>query len=187
MQQQLHFAVGSQNPTKVDAVRAICAQAFPEAKVIAADVPSGIREQPIGQEETLLGARNRAMAALAATSADYGIGLEGGVVDTPAGTYTMGWVAIVDRDGRWGLSQSGWLALPPAVARAVLSGSELGPEIDRLTGEHDTKRHGGATGALTNNIVRRQTGWELAVAYALAPFLNPQYYKGGDWMKRLPQ
>ncbi len=102
-------AVGSTNPTKVEAVRRIFSQAYPGSEVMGLSVPSGVPDQPIGDEATRQGALNRAHAALEAARADLGLGLEGGVVFTPQGAFTMGWVAIVDRHGRVGLSQSPWL------------------------------------------------------------------------------
>lgn len=172
----LKIAVGSHNPTKVDAVRAVCSRAFPAVEIIPISVPSGVSEQPMGQDETLTGARNRAAAAMDAVGADMGAGLEGGAVETPWGMFTMGWVVLVDREGREGLSQSPWLQLPPPVAAAVADGGELGPVIDRFSGESNTKEHGGAVGFLTNNLFDRRTAWEMSVAYALAPFLKAELY-----------
>ena len=80
----LNVAVGSCNPVKVEAVRRAFAAAFPDSEVTVSkhDVPSGVSDQPRGEEETRLGAQQRARGALAAAAAaDYGVGLEGGVVD----------------------------------------------------------------------------------------------------------
>lgn len=173
----MKIAVGSTNPTKVEAVRRILGRVYPGCEVIGLNAPSGVADQPIGDEETRQGSLNRARAALIAGEADLGLGLEGGVVFTPHGAFTMGWVAIMDRHGRVGLSQSPWLQLPPAVADAIQAGGELGPVMDQLTGEKDTKKHGGAVGVLTQGLFDRQTAWELSVACALAPFLNSELYQ----------
>ncbi len=176
MDHLLKIAVGSTNPTKVEAVRRIFGQAYPGCEVIGLNVPSGVPEQPIGDEQTRHGAINRARAALEAAQADLALGLEGGVIFTPQGAFTMGWVAIVERHGQVGLSQSPWLQLPPAVADAIKAGGELGPVMDQLTGEKDTKKHGGAVGVLTQGLFDRRGAWEMSVACALAPFLNPDLY-----------
>lgn len=172
----MRIAVGSKNPTKVEAVRRILVQAFGDVQVVGVNVSSGVPEQPLGEQETRQGALNRARAALQAEQADLGLGLEGGVVFTAQGAFTMGWVAIVDGAGRVGLSQSPWLPLPPAVAEAIGAGQELGPVMDRLTGQQNTKQHGGAVGILTKGLFDRQAAWELSVACALAPFLNTNMY-----------
>jgi len=93
----IHVAVGSTNPCKLEAVR----QAFQEAfstvtiNVMGYDVPSGVSNQPFGDYETKLGAKNRALAAFHAASVstanslaeqkpilplDYAVGLEGGLI-----------------------------------------------------------------------------------------------------------
>lgn len=64
------------------------------------------------------------------------------------------------------------------MADAIRAGGELGPVMDQLTGEKDTKKHGGAVGVLTHSLFDRQAAWELSVACALAPFLNPDLYHG---------
>lgn len=172
----MKIAVGSLNPTKVEAVRHIVGQAFDDVEVVGINVASGVSEQPIGEEETRTGALNRARAALEAAQADMGLGLEGGVIFSSQGAFTMGWVAIVDKAGRVGLSQSPWLQLPPAVADAIRAGQELGPVMDMLTGQQNTKQHGGAVGILTKGLFDRQAAWELSVACALAPFLHADLY-----------
>jgi non-canonical (house-cleaning) NTP pyrophosphatase len=58
----------------------------------------------------------------------------------------------------------------------VADGGELGPVIDRFSGECNTKEHGGAVGFLTNNLFDRRMAWEMSVAYALAPFLKTELY-----------
>ena len=174
----MKVAIGSKNPTKVQAVLNVFTKHSSLVEFLPVAVPSGVSEQPIGQDETLRGARNRARKALIDAQADIGIGLEGGVVRTAHGIFTMGWVVIVDASMREGVAGSTWLMLPPAVGEAVLSGGELGPEMDRLTGESDTKKKNGAVGILTNNLCDRTTAWEVAVACALAPLLRPDLYDG---------
>ena len=68
------------------------------------------------------------------------------------------------------------MPLPPAVAALVRSGVELGEAMDALTGARDTKRGVGAVGVLTRGLVDRQRAYEAIVAYALAPFLTPEYW-----------
>ncbi len=171
------IAVGSTNPVKIGAVRAVVARIAPHVVVEAFAVPSSVGDQPVGDEETIRGALARARGALAAGGADLGIGIEGGVVDEPAGGLrTCAWAAVAAPDGRTGVGGSLAMSLPPAVAAAVRSGLELGHAMDRLTGEHDTKRGAGAVGILTGGLVDRQAAYEPLVAYALAPFLTPAHW-----------
>ncbi len=166
-------AVGSMNPVKIGAVRAVLRRVAPHATVEGVSVPSGVRDQPWGDEETIRGARNRAAAARTALGADWGIGVEGGVVEATDGSVrTCAWVAIVARDGREGVGGSLSLQLPPRVAALVRNGMELGHAMDAVTGEHDVKRGVGAVGILTNGLVTRQQAYEVLIAYAMAPFLD---------------
>ena len=149
----------------------------PQAVVEGATVASGVPEQPWGDEETIAGARTRALAALRALEAELGVGIEGGVVDSADGTLrTCAWAVVVARDGTMGTGGSLAMPLPPAVARAIRSGEELGHAMDALTGGRDTKRGAGAVGILTAGLIDRQGAYEMLVTYALAPFLTPELW-----------
>jgi inosine/xanthosine triphosphatase len=172
------IAVGSTNPVKLGAARAVLAPLAPEARLDAMAVPSGVPDQPWGDDETIRGALARARAARVAHDADLGVGIEGGVVELPdGGLRTCAWAAIVARDGREGVGGSLALPLPPPVADAIRAGLELGHAMDRATGHHDTKRGAGAVGILTAGLVDRQRAYEVLVTYALAPFLAPGFWE----------
>ena len=173
-------SVGSTNPVKIAAVRAVLSRVVPGVVVTGVAVPSSVRDQPVGDEETIRGALARARGALAAADADLGVGIEGGVVDDPdGGMRTCAWAAVAARDGRTGVGGSLAMALPPVVADAVRGGVELGHAMDGLTGAHDTKRGAGAVGILTAGLVDRQAAYEPLVAYALARFLTPEHWPAG--------
>jgi len=170
-------AVGSTNPVKIAAVKAVLARAGSMAGVESIAVPSGVRDQPIGDAETVRGATQRARAALEVAGADLAVGLEGGVVEEADGNMrTCAWAAVVARDGRVGVGGSLSMPLPDRVAALVRDGVELGHAMDRVSGGHDTKWGAGAVGILTAGLVDRQRAYESLVAYALAPFLAPHYY-----------
>lgn len=170
-------AVGSTNPVKIGAVRAVVGVLAPHARIEGLSVPSGVRDQPVGDDETIRGAIARAHAARAALNADLGVGLEGGIVEEQGGVMrTCAWAAIVDGRGRSGIGGSLAMPLPARVAELVRGGLELGHAMDRLIGEHDTKRGKGAVGILTAGLVDRQRAYEVLVSYALAPFLTADLY-----------
>jgi len=172
-----HIVVGSTNPVKVGAAQHVLATVAPLARIESIPVSSTVGDQPYGDDETIRGALARAHAARDARDADLGVGIEGGVVDERDGTMrTCAWAAIVDRAGRSGVGGSLALTLPPRVAALVRSGLELGHAMDRIAGEHDTKRGKGAVGILTAGIVDRQRAYEVLVSYALARFLTPDLY-----------
>jgi inosine/xanthosine triphosphatase len=171
------IAVGSTNPVKLGAVRAVLGAAAPLAKIEAIAVASTVPDQPVGDDETIRGAVARATAARAALGAELGVGIEGGVVEQPDGTMrTCAWAAVVDAHGRTGVGGSLSMTLPSAVAAMIREGIELGVAMDRLVGAHDTKRGRGAVGILTAGLVDRQRAYEAIVAYALAPFVTRDLY-----------
>jgi inosine/xanthosine triphosphatase len=141
-------------------------------------VASTVSDQPFGDDETIRGALARATAAREATGADLGVGIEGGVVETPDGSmHTCAWAAIVDAHGRTGVGGSLAMPLPRRVAELIRSGVELGHAMDRLIGAHNTKHGAGAVGILTAGLVDRQRAYEILVSYAAAPFLTPELYE----------
>ena len=131
---------------------------------------------PMSDQECLDGARNRAIAARDALDADFGVGLEGGVNPEPAGLMLLGWVVIVARDSVESVACTAKIPLPELLARRIMAGEELGPVMDDILKVTGTAKKGGASGALTAGLVMRQDKFEMAVAYALAPFVAPQFY-----------
>lgn len=168
--------VGSKNPVKLAAARAVLARVTPSARVEAVNVASTVRDQPFGDDETIRGALARARAAREAVGAELGIGIEGGVVESNDGMRTCAWAAVVDDSGREGVGGSLAMPLPDRVANLVRDGMELGAAMDRITGEHNTKQRQGAVGILTAGLVDRQAAYEVILAYALARFLTPELW-----------
>lgn len=79
----MKIAVGTENKVKLDAVKRGFEKAgFTDFTVVGVNVPSGISEQPFGETETLLGAKNRAQRTLDSYSdADIVIGIESGIME----------------------------------------------------------------------------------------------------------
>ncbi|KAM7187489.1 Maf/Ham1 [Rhypophila sp. PSN 637] len=78
--------VASLNPVKIAAALHGFQEMFPNTAFTARGiaVPSGVPDQPFTDQETLLGARNRALNARAAepgTAVDFWVGIEGGVCE----------------------------------------------------------------------------------------------------------
>ena len=171
-------AVGSTNPVKLGAVRAVLQRLAPSTQVAGVAVASGVPDQPLGDAQTIAGATNRAQAARVALDADLGVGIEGGVVETPTGMRTCAWAVVATRDGAAHVGGSLSMPLPDAVAALIREGVELGHAIDRLVGTENIKHGAGAVGILTDGLVSRQQAYEAIIAYALAPVLGEAIYSG---------
>lgn len=176
--------VGSTNPVKIAAVRAVIARVAPDASVHAVAVASGVPDQPWGDDETQRGAAERARQALEHPEhedAQLGVGVEGGVVLQSDGSVrTCAWAVAYTRDGRHGTGGSLCVQLPPEVAALVIAGTELGLAMDKFAKLVDTKRRTGAVGILTAGLIDRQRAYEPLITYALAPFLAADYFERGD-------
>ena len=171
----MKVAVGSTNPVKLAAVRTVLARLFPQAEFIPVDVSSGVTEQPWGDDQTRTGALNRARNALNQLNATYGVGLEGGLERTSAGIMTCAWCAIVNGTGTIGFGGGVKILLPPVVVQNIEETGELGPAIDALVNQHNTKQGQGAVGILTDGLTSRQSAYEQLVAMAMAPFVTDYY------------
>ena len=173
----VRVVVGSGNPVKIAAVRAVIERVVTSADVVGIDVASGVPLQPFGDVETQRGAETRARAALARGDASLSIGIEGGVVELPdGGMRTCAWAVAVDRAGTVGVGGSLAVPLPDVVARRIRAGEELGHAMDAVANAIGTKHGLGAVGILTAGLIDRQRAYESLVTYALAPWLAADYF-----------
>lgn len=166
------FTVGSTNPAKLDAVRQALAQLNLTTKVTSHEARSGVSNQPFSDEETLQGAVNRAKDVLARTDSNWGIGLEGGVIDTAHGMLLCNYAVAAARDGRIGVGGGVRVALPDVVAEQVRGGRELGDVIDEWHGGKDIRKGEGTIGILTHGHITRAHMFRDAVLCAMSPFLT---------------
>jgi len=179
----LRVWVGSSNPVKQAAAREAFGRYFDDLVVEGIAVPSGVPEQPVG-EQTFTGAINRALRLrkrAGDSSADVGfcVGIEGGIVQTSGRWFALGCMCVIDASGRQGWGTSPQFQLPESVVDELLAGCELGAVIDRLTGQRDTKRRGGAIGHFTRGVMGRRDLYVGGLIAALVPLLNIEAYFGG--------
>lgn len=173
------IVVASQNPVKLKAAEAGFKAMFPaeEVKVLSVERQVTISMQPMTSAETLQGACERASnARLAQPDADYWMGIEGGVEDTPEGMELFAWVVVLDRD-REGKGRTGMFYLPEKLRDLVRGGMELGEADDLVFGRSNSKQANGAVGLLTEDAITRTTYYIPAVIFALIPFKNPKLYQ----------
>lgn len=172
------IAVGSTNPTKIDPVKAVFSYHFKEVKVIGVSVPSGVREQPLGEEEMYQGALNRAQKAIQKVQeASYGVGIEGGIHKYSFGWFEHSLVTIVNQEGEVGVGTSGGLVLPEIVIKRIHAGENLEEVMDDLFQTEKIGEGMGMFGLMTKGFVTRSSGVEHGVAFALARFLHPNLYQ----------
>lgn len=169
--------VASKNPVKLQAAARGIERMFGQpVEVRGISVPSGVREQPMTDAETLQGARQRAENARAACpDADYWVGIEGGIEESGLDMLAFAWVVVISTN-RAGCGRTGAFFLPPRVAELVRAGKELGEADDIVFGRSNSKQENGAVGLLTGDVVDRAGFYEHAVILALVSFKNPDLY-----------
>ncbi len=168
--------VGTDNPVKVRAVRRVLGDLFDRVRVRGVAVATGVPEQPVDQQAAV-GAMNRARAAL--QDADFGIGIEAGLVwDASVGDYLdVQYCAIVDRAGRVTLGHGPGFEYPPAVIAHVKAGKTVSEAMAELTGVREIGSKYGAIGYLTERRMDRDTLTEAAVLMALVPRIRRDLYR----------
>ncbi|RLL48514.1 DUF84 family protein [Oceanobacillus piezotolerans] len=148
----MNICIGSKNPTKVDAVKDI----FPEANLIALEVPSNVPNQPFSDEETRRGAINRALHSRESHSDAIGIGLEGGVMYVGKQLYLCNWGALVDVSGHIYTASGARVVLPIEIDNELKTGKELGDIMDEYARRQDVRKNEGAIGIFTNDLISRK-------------------------------
>lgn len=172
-------AVGSLNPVKIAAVKEAFEKVWPdeEWKVVGAEVGSGISDQPMSDEESIMEARNRATKSIKKLKAHFGVGLEGGLQQIGEHWFDTGWIVVIDHEGRIGMGSSVKAWTPKKMMDHVHKGMELGL-VDDLIFKTKNSKHGlGHFGHITKNHVTRTSAYRDAVIIALASFMHPNLYE----------
>lgn len=175
----MRVAVGSHNPVKLEAVRLAFVAVWGEAShdVFSVVVTSGIADQPMSDEESIIGARNRARNALVESLvADFGVGLEGGLHKIGEQYFDCGWIVVVDKDGREGIGSTARILTPPKIVGLIEQGMELGAANDVFFDAVNSKQAEGHFGLMTNNAMTRTSAYRDGVIVALSRFLHPHLF-----------
>jgi len=176
--------IASKNPVKIKAVERAFAKMFPADKFefSGVSVPSNVPDQPLSDQETFLGARNRAdNAAQEIIDADFYVGIEGGV-ETIGEEMAAFACVVIKSEGKtksgekYGKSRTGTFFLPQKVSELIKQGKELGEADDIVFQRNNSKQENGAIGLLTGNVIDRTSSYVEAVIRALIPFKNPELY-----------
>ena len=179
-----NVAVGSTNPVKVAAAKEGLEKAMANGVVVCEGFssPSGVPDQPVGDEETRLGATNRAIHSYEAfkrahdgTAPDYSIGLEGGIARSQYGMECFAYMVIYNGE-KFGAARTCTFQLPDAIADLVDRGMELGDADDKVFSTVNSKQGQGTVGQLTKGIISRTAYYVDAVVLAYVPFNWPQFY-----------
>ncbi len=171
--------ITSTNPVKIESTKIGFARMFPTEPFVFATitVPSGVSDQPMSDEETLEGAKNRIVNARREyPSVDYYVGIEGGIETRSEGLMVIDWVVIENKIGQIGQAKMNAFYLPPAIAKLVQGGMELGAATDQIFQTQNIKSQESGIGLLTGHNIPRTDYLVFAMTLALIPFKNPSLY-----------
>ena len=170
----MNIAVATENPVKIRAVEQVLAEVFENEGMTIQQVALDLElpEQPMG-DAIAAGALARARAALQQADADFGIGIEAGLVQIPG---TSRWLsvqmcAIVDGSGQTSMGMGPGYELPTPILEAVLAGELLRDAFERLLAVNDPERRG-AVYFLSNGVIDRMDLTIQAVRMALIPWFT---------------
>jgi inosine/xanthosine triphosphatase len=171
----MKIVVTSHNPVKIEAVRQAFESQFPnhEIDLTPLGVDSGVSDQPMSDQETRQGARNRVEdAKLKTPEADFWVGLEGGLDFFNGHLMAFAWMVIAGSENRISETRSATLPLPPQIQTLVSEGLELGEANDRVFSTLNSKQGGGAFGLLTDGLLTRESIYTQTLILALVPFVH---------------
>ncbi len=182
--------VGSENAAKLEAVRSAFAEYASELRIEGVSVASGVAEQPVGFDEIVRGARNRAAAAYRTGPCSLAVGIEDGLIELPGvvdAPLNVG-AAVVTDGQRDSVGLSSAFAYPPGCRDRALAERE--PIGDLFDAQWDAYAAGGAgdgapsgrgignIGKLSLGVLTRSEYGRHAVLCALLQFLHPKLYTG---------
>lgn len=147
----MSLVIGSTNQTKIKAVKTI----FPDCSLKAISVSSDVSPQPIGDEETLKGAMNRAKNAQLQNPQTFAIGLEGGVMYIQENIYLNSWGVIITPEGKLYTAAGARIPLPNEFKSKLNQQIELGKLMDDYTKRENIGKNEGAIGIFTSSYFTR--------------------------------
>jgi len=172
--------VGSKNPCKVQSVEEVMADYddLSSCKVAGKAVKSGVSEQPVTLEETIQGAKNRALNAF--EDGMLSVGLEDGLMKLPGTDEYMNVNICAIYDGlEYSLGMSSGFTLPKMCVDLILHRgrdlSEAMKETD-MTDDDDIGLSEGAIGLLTDMRITRKEYCKQSIRTALIPLTKPDYF-----------
>jgi inosine/xanthosine triphosphatase len=176
----LQVVVGSKNKIKLQAVTLAFKRLGTCVDVVGVSVKTSIPPQPIGIDDTVKGAIERASKALGKESgAVLGVGIEAGLVSWGGSSRYLDQhvVAIKDRRGSLTFGGSPAFECPPRMTSSVLERRvELDTVFEETTGLKKIGRSTGIIGFLSGDKVMRKDLIEEAVLMALIPWFWPSDY-----------
>ncbi|MEE9224411.1 MAG: pantetheine-phosphate adenylyltransferase [Thermoplasmata archaeon] len=175
LQRPLVVNVGSKNKAKIWATRDVFLKVFKKVEIHGIEVEDKGPENPM-DDQVKEGAIGRAKESIG--NADFGIGIEGGMVqlDELGGTCMVHYCAIVDKRGNVTLGHGPGFQLPKSVSDMAIEGVPLSEVMRRFLNLDQIEEEKGTVGHLSDGKTTRKILAEQAVLMALLPRLRSDLY-----------
>lgn len=173
----MRIAVGSQSTYKYEAVVDACSLFWCDGMdIVAVGVDSNVPAQPMSDRESIAGARNRALGALAECGASIGVGIENGLTQVEGMWFATTWVVVIDDHGREGIASTLLRPVPGAVMDLVHNGDELSDAVQDAIPHHLRSNRSGLIGAITGGRIGRHEVLRDGIVVALSMLLQRDIY-----------
>lgn len=154
----LVIAVGSSNPVKIKGIKKAFSHYIREFKLYSISVDNCVGSQPWGYGEIFKGAWCRSINALKKIDgADYGVGLEAGVVRHGDRYYILQVCCIISSDGDSAFGLSPGFEAPKEVVEPIIKGifDELEGAVESITEAKRVGEREGLVGIMSKGLVKR--------------------------------
>lgn len=175
LQRPLVVNVGSKNKAKIWATRDVFLKVFKKVEIHGIEVEDKGPENPM-DDQVKEGAISRAKEAIG--NADFGIGIEGGMMelDELGAKCMVHYCAIVDKRGNVTLGHGPGFHLPKSVSDTAIEGVPLSEVMRRFLNLDQIEEEKGTVGHLSDGKTTRKILAEQAVLMALLPRLRSDLY-----------
>lgn len=169
----MKIVLGSTSQDKKDIMEEALLPHLNDFEIILAEVDSGIKEQPLGQDQVVEGAKNRAREALKKFSgAEFSLGLEGGL-EKIDGNFFLICAAVIHAKGKYFTGLGSKLALPVKVSQEIDRGGFFGKVIREFKEENKNNE---SLLLLVNSLISREELFTEAIRNAYLAYLNIKFF-----------
>lgn len=187
----MKIIVGSLNPVKIQAVKLAYHRLLPDSDcfVEGEKCDSGVSHQPIGFDEILTGAHNRALELLRRNrpkdktkktqKIDFFVGIEAGFAEIMPDIFLdYQFCVIYNHSKKKSIGCGAGLSFPKEIINQLLKNRkiELGDIMAKISGNPGIKVNEGAIGYFSHGIIDRVEITKQSVEMALIPFINEELY-----------
>jgi inosine/xanthosine triphosphatase len=171
------LCIGSLNPVKIKGVRAAFEEFFTVSKIIPKKVPTSVPPQPLGLDEILEGALERAKGCFE-PGCDYAVGVEAGFYVVNDEPFDVEASYVIEKNGSYSYGFSPSFPVPRRFYEWILTGKykELEEAVEYLTGVERIGEKQGFIGFLTKGRLERYMLSYAATIMALVKLLNKELY-----------